>query len=164
MTNRASNPYRKTTIATGLMLALLAGSCSANQTPADPPRKTKLAPAENQPTAAPMVKSSTPTPLHKMKKMNKQEQILFAREDLAKRVEIKLEDVKLSGFTPVTWRSGAMGCPKPGMEYTQALIPGVLIMLRIGHTAYRYHSIPSGEPFYCADNMAESPYTNSGDA
>ena len=98
-----------------------------------------------------------------MKILTKQEQILWARQDLADRLELKMDDVTLSGATPVRWRSGALGCPQPGMQYTQALVSGVLIMLRVGNTAYRYHGIPSGEPFYCTDNRAEPYYTNSGD-
>jgi hypothetical protein len=95
--------------------------------------------------------------------MSRQEQVLFARQDLASRLSIGIDEVSLSGAAPVLWRSNALGCPKSGMEYPLMLVKGVLIMLRVEHTPYRYHSIPTGEPFYCPDDQAEAPYTNSSD-
>jgi len=97
------------------------------------------------------------------KKMNKQEQELFSREDLASRLNIPLEQTSISGAIQVTWRSGALGCPKPGMNYTDALVPGVLIMVKVGNVPYRYHASPGGKPFHCPDSMAESQYLNSSD-
>ena len=156
--------YPKTSIVASLALTMLAGSCSASQTDTTKDRKQQLQAVETQSTIEPMQLTDAPTPIREMKKMTKQEQILHSRQDLAKRLELELDEVSLSGATPVRWRSGAMGCPKPGMEYTQALLKGVLIMLRVGNTAYRYHAIPAGEPFYCPDSQAEAPYINSSDA
>ncbi len=98
-----------------------------------------------------------------LKKMDKQEQTSFAREDLAKRLGVSMEETSVSGAIQVTWRSGALGCPKPGMNYTDALVPGVLIMVKVGNTAYRYHGSRDQQPFYCPDALAESQYLNSGD-
>lgn len=95
--------------------------------------------------------------------MNKEKQIKLSKIHLAAELEVDPNDIKLAGIESVTWRSGAMGCPKPGMMYTQALVPGVLIMLTVDGTAYRYHAAPMGEPFYCPSNRAESPSPNSDD-
>ena len=56
--------------------------------------------------------------------MNLYGQIEFSKKDLAQRLGIADELVVLSGARHVTWRSGALGCPDPGMNYTQALVPG----------------------------------------
>ena len=96
------------------------------------------------------------------KKMSAKEQLAFSQEDLAARLDVELDTVSISGATPVTWRSGALGCPEPGMNYTQALVPGIWIMLRVSNTPYRYHAIPGGQPFYCPDDRAEPPVTGSG--
>ena len=89
--------------------------------------------------------------------MNLNEQISFSRKDLADRLGIELGTIKLTAARRVTWRSGALGCPKPGMSYTQALVPGVLIFLNVGDDAYGYHAKNDGKPFYCPSRQAVIP-------
>ena len=72
-----------------------------------------------------------------------------ARDDLAKRLSLPAAQIDLLEFSQVTWPDGSLGCPKPGMMYTQALVGGVLIRLRAGETIYEYHSGGSGAAFYC---------------
>ena len=40
----------------------------------------------------------------------------------------------------VTWRDGSIGCPEPGMNYTQALVPGVRVVLELDGVRYEYHA------------------------
>ena len=101
-------------------------------------------------------------PAEAVKKMNTGQQIEYSRQDLAARLDVEPEAVSLSGATPVTWRSGALGCPEPGKSYTDALVSGVWIMLRVGKTAYRYHAKTGGQPFFCPDERAEPPVTGEG--
>lgn len=155
---------RLSTIST-ILASLLTISCSnASAPPKEPAEANKLKPIKEQPIEMNASDDKKNISIDKAQKLNKQKQIIVARKDLAKRLDLDLDEVQLSGMTPVTWRSGALGCPQPNKQYTQALVPGVLIMLRVGNTPYRYHAIPSGEPFYCPDSMAESPYMNSSDA
>ncbi len=156
--------HRRATQVVLLSLSLLAGSCSAGQSDESDNKRTKLSAEKNQPALSPMKATESQIPIEKMKTMKREEQILFARKELANRLGIEIDKVDFSGVTPVMWRSGALGCPQPGKEYTQALVRGTLLMLRVENTPYRYHSIPRGEPFYCPDSQAEPPYTNSGDA
>lgn len=97
-------------------------------------------------------------------RMNKKEQIEFSRQDLAQRLGLDLEEVKLSGAIQVTWRSGAVGCPQPDGNYIDALVPGVLIMLKVGNKPYRYHALPGTQPFHCPDELAEPPLVRPDDA
>jgi hypothetical protein len=96
------------------------------------------------------------------KKLQPMEQIAFAQQDLANRLDIGKETIKVSGATPVTWRSGALGCPKPGVSYTDVLVPGIWIVLRVDKATYRYHAVPGGQPFYCPEDRAEPPVMGSG--
>jgi len=91
--------------------------------------------------------------------MNLNEQISFSRKDLADRLGIELDSITLTAARQVTWRSGALGCPKPGMNYTQALVPGVLILLNVDDEAYGYHAKNDGKPFYCPRERIEIPAT-----
>ena len=85
------------------------------------------------------------------------EQIQIAIEDLAKRLNIEPSEVIYLSALQVTWRSGALGCPKAGQIYTQALRPGRLIILSASDQNYRYHSSLDGMPRYCASEQAETP-------
>jgi hypothetical protein len=51
----------------------------------------------------------------------------------------------------VTWRDGSLGCPQPGMNYTQALVNGQLVVLAIGSERFEYHGGPGRPLFFCAD-------------
>ena len=90
------------------------------------------------------------------------EQIQFAENELAQRLGIEPESITLSEASQVNWRSGALGCPKPGMSYTQALVPGSLIFLKVGDEIHAYHAKHGGKPFYCPGNRAEQPVFNQG--
>lgn len=89
--------------------------------------------------------------------MNLNGQIAFSIEDLARRLDVQPETISVSGARQVTWRSGALGCPEPGMNYTDALVPGSLIYLQVGNTIHAYHGKTGGEPFYCPRERAEQP-------
>jgi len=128
-----------------LTLTSLASCSFASQTEENPQARTK-------------------TTIEVMQKMSRDEQVSFSKKDLAQRLNLELNTVTLSGAISVTWRSSALGCPKPGNEYMQSLVSGVLIMLRVDNTAYSYHAVPGLEPFFCPKNMAEPPYANSSDA
>jgi hypothetical protein len=48
-----------------------------------------------------------------------------------------------------TWNNGALGCPKPGEMYTQALVPGYRIVLDAGGRELDYHASASGTVKLC---------------
>lgn len=90
-------------------------------------------------------------------KLTRSEQIQFAVEDLSTRINLGSIEIQTLSATQVTWRSGAMGCPQPGMNYTEAMVPGVLIILAAEGKQYRYHGSRHGRPKYCPDGRSESP-------
>jgi hypothetical protein len=89
--------------------------------------------------------------------MNMNGQIASAKKDLAQRLDIPPESVKLSAARQVTWRSGALGCPQPGMNYTEALVPGSVIYLQADNVIHAYHAKFAGKPFYCPRERVEPP-------
>jgi hypothetical protein len=95
--------------------------------------------------------------------MNMSRQIEFAKADLAQRLDVDPGQVLLSGAQSVTWRSGALGCPEPGMNYTQALVPGTVIYLKVDTMIHAYHARVAGEPFYCPRERVEPPAADGDD-
>ena len=77
-------------------------------------------------------------------------QVTQAKQDLSKRLSVSLDQIELVNFTPVTWPDGSLGCPEPGMMYTQVLVEGYRIQLRSGGRVYEYHGGGTRAPFLCA--------------
>lgn len=72
-----------------------------------------------------------------------------AKQDLAKRLSTESSQIELVSFQPVTWPDGSLGCPQPGMLYTQALVEGYRIQLRVAGRVYEYHGAGTGAPVLC---------------
>lgn len=49
----------------------------------------------------------------------------------------------------VTWSDGALGCPKPGQAYTQALIDGTRVVVTVDGTPYDYRFGDGDTPVLC---------------
>lgn len=78
-----------------------------------------------------------------------EKQIALASADLARRLSFNPAQIQLVDAASVTWPDGSLGCPKPGMMYTQALVDGLRIRLRAGEQVYAYHSGGERPPFLC---------------
>jgi hypothetical protein len=75
--------------------------------------------------------------------------VMQAIDDLAQRLDIDADRIDLVELTPVVWPDGSLGCPEPGMAYTQVQVEGLLIRLRAGKRIYAYHSGGGQPPFLC---------------
>jgi hypothetical protein len=72
-----------------------------------------------------------------------------AKQDLAKRLSITLDQIKVVQAREVTWPDSSLGCPKPGMMYMMVLSPGFQIILSVEGRDFNYHAGQSGGVFYC---------------
>jgi hypothetical protein len=85
------------------------------------------------------------------------ELLAAARADLDRRLAAEKTSgpVRVVLAEAVTWPDGAVGCPRPGMNYTMALVPGYRVVFAVGAGAnerrYAYHSGRSGPLAYCAN-------------
>lgn len=71
------------------------------------------------------------------------------KKDLAKRLGTSVDDLEVIKAESITWNDGSLGCPKPGQNYTQALVPGYWIVLLRGDEEYDYRASESGHFFLC---------------
>jgi hypothetical protein len=74
--------------------------------------------------------------------------------DLADRLGVEESMVTVVSIEEVTWSDGSLGCPEPGMMYTQSLVDGSLIVLEVDGLTYEYHSGSDTDPFYCESPTA----------
>lgn len=73
----------------------------------------------------------------------------MAKVDLAQRLNVEEAEVELVRFEPVVWPDAGLGCPQPGMAYTQVQVDGAFIQLRAGGQTYNYHTGGNRTPFLC---------------
>lgn len=88
--------------------------------------------------------------------------ITLAVADLAGHLGVDAASITPLSAVVVVWPDGSLGCPKPGMSYTQALVDGALIELGAGGAVYRYHSGGSTKPFLCDQPLLQPPPTGDG--
>jgi hypothetical protein len=80
-----------------------------------------------------------------------------ARADAARRTGVAAESLALISAESVTWSDGSLGCPQPGMMYTQALVPGYRIRLRGPDGEMDYHASARGALVLCPVGRAMDP-------
>jgi hypothetical protein len=78
--------------------------------------------------------------------------------DVARQFAMK---ARLVSIEAVTWRDGSLGCPQPGMGYTQALVPGWRIELAAGSRSFSYHASEGGRVIHCPAGRAKTPLPGS---
>ncbi len=83
--------------------------------------------------------------------------IAAAVDDAVHRSGKPRESLKVTAAARVTWPDGALGCPEPGMLYTQALVPGYRVVVQAGETEYAYHAGARGQPTFCPPERAVPP-------
>lgn len=90
-------------------------------------------------------------------KLSMDQQIKAAITNLATRTGVAADAITVREAHAVRWSSGAMGCPKPGINYTQALVPGVRLLLEAKGEVYYYHGRNGRNLFYCPAGRARAP-------
>ena len=90
------------------------------------------------------------------------QKVSAAVADLSNRTGIAADAISVTTASFVNWGSAAVGCPREGMNYTQAIVPGVLVLLEADGIVYRYHGGSKGELFHCPTDRAEAPAYGSG--
>ena len=76
-------------------------------------------------------------------------EVALAIADAEERTDVAAGDIDVVEFALVTWPDGAIGCPEPGVVYTQALVDGYRIVLDADGTQLTYHGATGADPFLC---------------
>jgi hypothetical protein len=105
-------------------------------TPSTPPSSTAPVP----PVSIPGVSIPQGTPIEATMPL-----VVAAVDDLAAQLGVAPDEVTVVQALSVTWPDGSLGCPEPGMMYTQALVDGTFVLLEAGGEQYQYHG---GDPLF----------------
>jgi hypothetical protein len=125
--------------AAAIPLLLLAGCTSQGG-----PMSTPSAPESRPPfqTVSPSsVPSGTPTELAPA-------QLQAIKDDLTARGVAGTPTV--TSAVAVTWNDSSLGCPRPGMMYTQVLTPGVRVLVEVDGKSYDYRFGREDTPKLCS--------------
>jgi hypothetical protein len=77
--------------------------------------------------------------------------------DAARRTGLPVDQLRVTSSEAVTWRDGSLGCPEPGMGYTEALVPGFRIRIAAGARELDYHAGARGALVLCPAGRAADP-------
>ena len=72
-----------------------------------------------------------------------------AKADLAQRLSIPISQINTIETQQVFWPDTSLGCPQPGLTYTQVEVPGYLIILQTNGNEFEYHANIHSYVFYC---------------
>src|SRR5689334_8455005 len=81
--------------------------------------------------------------------MNLDSAVQAARDEAARRTGAAPSQMELVSSQRVTWRDSSLGCPEPDMMYTQQLVPGFRVRLRVKGAVLDYHASESGKVVLC---------------
>ncbi|MDR7335191.1 hypothetical protein [Roseateles asaccharophilus] len=71
------------------------------------------------------------------------------RADAARAWQLHRPDALKVGVEELNWADASLGCPRPGMAYTQALVPGYRLVVREGQREAVYHASRRGHWLWC---------------
>ena len=66
--------------------------------------------------------------------------VQLARQDLAQKLKMSLEEIREVSVEAVEWPDTSLGCPQPGMMYAQVITPGFRVVLAAKDQTVEYHT------------------------
>ena len=126
---------RTTTHVFALVLAILTAACAAG--PGASPDETRT-PDAGRPTHSAPELSTVPPSDAPMTGEVPTEILAELVADAAERTATEAAAVDVIQAEAVTWNDGSLGCPEPGMFYTQALVDGYQVILQAGDEELDY--------------------------
>ncbi len=80
-----------------------------------------------------------------------------AIDDAARRTGLAPDVLRVVEAERVVWGDGSLGCPQPGLAYTQALVPGYRVRIAAGDVVHDYHAALHGPARWCPPERAQDP-------
>lgn len=124
---------------------------SAPAPPADDPEPTTPPSAQPTPDVPPGHTLDDPAPGSvPPEQWASDPRVKKSRAQLSASLGVPESSLVVVSVEEVQWGNGAMGCPKPDMSYTQAIVPGYRIVLEHDGKQYSFHGRKDQDPFLCS--------------
>ena len=126
-----------------LVAAIAAGCSSSGAASAPPGSPTRPSVSPDLPPSVPPsdapVTGEVPEPV--LEAIRQQLAVDAPGADLATATVVRAEAVE--------WSDGSLGCPEPGMMYTQAITPGYHVVISVDGVEYDYRATEAGQVRLC---------------
>ncbi|MEJ2350864.1 MAG: hypothetical protein P8Y03_13850 [Anaerolineales bacterium] len=129
---------------------------SIETTPAEP-RKLEVTITRTSPPKTITQERTMPGPSQSPESRSENPLVRQAKEDLAQRLNVPIEEIELLQYKEVVWPDSSLGCPEPDMTYEQVPQDGALIRLGVERRMYFYHSGGAQAPFFCENTSSIIP-------
>jgi hypothetical protein len=77
--------------------------------------------------------------------------------EAAKLANVSREELVIVRAEPVVWSDGSLGCPEPGMEYTQMLTNGYWVVINAAGQTYDFRVSRDGSFRLCPPGRGHPP-------
>jgi hypothetical protein len=141
---------------TGATLSDQLPTPSIETTPTEPRKpESRITPTSPQRTVT--QERTMPGPSQSPESRSENPLVRQAKEDLAQRLNVPIEEIELLQYKEVVWPDSSLGCPEPDMTYEQVPQDGALIRLGVERRMYFYHSGGAQAPFFCENTSSIIP-------
>lgn len=144
---------------TGLAATSEAGAPTATAVPTGipTPRASPEKPSVSS-TPPPVPASGTPPQASAAPTPNEtQGSVDLARRDLADKLGVSMDLIRVVSVEPKEWPDTSLGCPEPGKFYAQVLTPGFRVVLAVGERTYEYHTDRGETVVFCPNRLEPVP-------
>jgi hypothetical protein len=83
--------------------------------------------------------------------------VAAAIADLAQRLGVAPEEITVQSVEAVEWPDTSLGCPLPGMDYAQMVVPGYHVVLMAQGGTYEYHTDRKLMVSFCGEPIDFEP-------
>ena len=73
--------------------------------------------------------------------------------DMIERTGAARDKIAVIRAQATVWNDGSLGCPQPGVFYTQAMVNGYWVVLEVDGQKYDYRAADTGYFFLCGDGI-----------
>ena len=148
------------------LLSIVSEGCGippaeTRQIPEPSPSVPQVAPTEVLPKD-PLQFEHTPEATEMPSNVPVEKFIQLTKEDLASRLNIDAGQVTLVRSAEMLWLNEALGCPRPGVFYTEGRVPGFQIWLDVQGVEYVYNTDFNGALVLCPELNPHVPNTDKG--
>ena len=78
-------------------------------------------------------------------------------KEAAKLANVPPQELVIVRAEAVVWSDGSLGCPEPGMQYTQALVNGYWVVIRSAEQVYDFRLSRDGSFRLCPEGHGHPP-------
>ena len=84
-------------------------------------------------------------------------------KEAAKLAKVGRDQLVIERAESVVWNDGSLGCPEPGMGYTQALVNGYWVVIKAANRTFDFRVGRGGSFRLCPEGRGHPPSQRSAD-